>query len=164
MSAAPFPPLDLANRVGSLEGAEDPYAYYDAVGRRTREDIVAALPADWSFESRSVLDFGCGAGRTLRHFLPETASAEVWGCDIDADSVAWIQRELSPPLQVFQNGPDAAARRGVRALRPDLGAVRVHAPRGDLERMAARAAPGAQARRHPARHLHGRGHEPADGR
>ncbi|MBN1530841.1 MAG: class I SAM-dependent methyltransferase [Thermoleophilaceae bacterium] len=105
MSAAPFPPLELANRVGSLEGAEDPYAFYDQVGRRTREDIVAALPAEWSFEGRSVLDFGCGAGRTLRHFLPETASAEVWGCDIDADSVAWIESELSPPLHVFRNGP-----------------------------------------------------------
>jgi SAM-dependent methyltransferase len=103
MSVAPFPPLELANRVGSLEGEADPYAYYDAVGRRTRDDIVAALPADWSFEGKRVLDFGCGAGRTLRHFLPETSTAEVWGCDIDADSVDWLERELSPPLRVFRN-------------------------------------------------------------
>ena len=31
--------------------------------------------------------------------------AEIWGCDIDRDSIAWLERELSPPLRVFANGP-----------------------------------------------------------
>jgi SAM-dependent methyltransferase len=101
---APYPPLPLANRVGSLEAAADPYAYYDELGLRARTRILEVLPADWSFEAKSVLDFGCGAGRTLRHFLAEAETAEVWGCDIDGESVEWLEANLSPPLHVFRNG------------------------------------------------------------
>ena len=103
---APYPPLPLANRVGSLEEARDPYEFYDELGRRAREDIERALPAGWSFDGRTVLDFGCGAGRTLRHFLPEADRGEFWGCDIDAESIEWLEANLSPPLRVLQNGPE----------------------------------------------------------
>ena len=103
---APYPPLPLANRVGSLEEAQDPYEFYDDLGRRARAEIEGALPADWSFAGKTVLDFGCGAGRTLRHFLPEADTAEFWGCDIDAESIQWLEQNLSPPLRVFQNGPE----------------------------------------------------------
>lgn len=102
-TAAPFPPLELANRVGSLEVADDPLSYYDDLGRRARDEILAALPPGWSFPGKRALDFGCGAGRTLRHFLPEAESAEIWGCDIDADSIQWLNRELCPPFHVFRN-------------------------------------------------------------
>ena len=104
-ATVPYPPLELANRVGSLADAPDPYAYYDDLGVRARTDILAALPPDWSFEGKSVLDFGCGAGRTLRHFLTEAETAEFWGCDIDAESVDWLSSNLCPPLQVFRNDP-----------------------------------------------------------
>jgi SAM-dependent methyltransferase len=105
MSSAPlpYPPLELANRVGSLQEAEDPIAYYDEIGRRTRSEIVDNLPPDWDFAGKRVLDFGCGAGRTLRHFVAETAEAEVWGCDLDEPSIAWLRDHLSPPFQVFLN-------------------------------------------------------------
>jgi SAM-dependent methyltransferase len=103
---APYPPLPLANRVGSLEEAQDPYGFYDELGRRAREDIERALPAGWSFDGKTMLDFGCGAGRTLRHFLPEADTAEFWGCDIDAESIAWLDANLSPPLRLFENGPE----------------------------------------------------------
>jgi SAM-dependent methyltransferase len=102
----PYPPAALANRVGSLETAEDPYAYYEDLGRRARADILRVLGPDWSFEGKSVLDFGCGAGRTLRHFLTEAKTAEFWGCDIDSDSVEWLDWNLCPPLQVFRNQTD----------------------------------------------------------
>ena len=51
-----------------------------------------------------VLHFGCGAGRTLRHFLAEAQQAEFHGCDIDAKSVDWMAEHLVPPLNVFQSG------------------------------------------------------------
>lgn len=102
----PYPPLELANRVGSLEGAADPYAYYEELGSLAREHIVSRLPSGWEFDGKRVLDFGCGAGRTLRHFLAEARGAEVWGCDIDVESIRWLEQHLCPPLHVFANGPE----------------------------------------------------------
>jgi SAM-dependent methyltransferase len=99
----PFPPLDMANRVGSLEGVPDPYAYYDELGRRAREDLLRVLPDGWSFDGKRVLDFGAGAGRTLRQFGPEAERAEFWGCDIHGGSVEWMAENLVPPFHVFRN-------------------------------------------------------------
>ena len=98
-----MPPLPLANRVGGLEEADDPYAFYEQVGADTREQILRMLPAGYELEGRRLLDFGCGAGRTLRHFLDEAHSAEIWGCDIDHESVDWLQHNLCPPLHVLRN-------------------------------------------------------------
>ena len=48
-----------------------------------------------------ILDFGCGAGNVLRHFGPEATRGEVWGCDIDPVSIAWLHDNLSPPFRFF---------------------------------------------------------------
>ena len=48
-----------------------------------------------------MLDFGSGAGRTLRHFLPEAKQGEFWGADIDQASVEWLEQNLSPPLNAW---------------------------------------------------------------
>jgi SAM-dependent methyltransferase len=103
----PFPPLELANRVGAVDEAEDPLALYDELGRAAKGTIVSVLPSDWSFDSKRVLDFGCGAGRTLRHFVREAMACErFYACDIDEPSVAWVQANLSPPFQAFVNGEE----------------------------------------------------------
>ena len=99
----PYPPLNLANRVCSLEGRGDPVAAYESLGAEARRAIVELLPEDWSFEGKRVLDFGCGAGRTLRHFLTEAEAAELWGSDIDGASIDWLRSELCPPLNAELN-------------------------------------------------------------
>ena len=99
---APFPPPELMQRVGGIDD-EDVQAGYEAAGRRCRERLERLLPEDWSWEGKRVLDFGCGAGRTLRQFLPEAGRGEFHGCEIDGPSVAWLAEHLSPPLHVFQN-------------------------------------------------------------
>jgi SAM-dependent methyltransferase len=66
--------------------------------------VEDALPAGWSWSGKRVLDFGCGAGRTLRHFAAEAGEAEFWGCDIDAASIAWLNAHLNPPFRAFVNG------------------------------------------------------------
>ncbi len=96
----PYPPVELAVRVGA-RGVER--ARYEEVGRMSRDAILAALPDDWTFAGKRVLDFGCGAGRTLRHFLDEAQVGEFHGCDIDEPSIAWLEDNFSPPLNVFVN-------------------------------------------------------------
>ena len=100
----PHPPLELANRVSSLEGYPDPLAAYELLGAETRAALLSLLPDDWTFGGKRVLDFGCGAGRTLRHFLQEPA--ELWGVDIDAPSIEWLAASLSPPLHVARAPAD----------------------------------------------------------
>jgi SAM-dependent methyltransferase len=101
---APVPPPHLAARVGSVEGA-DPLEFYLREGAAVRERIERYLPPAWGFQGKRVLDFGCGPARVLRHFLDEARHAELWGCDIDAESIDWVQRHLSPPLRCFRNDP-----------------------------------------------------------
>ncbi|HET9154758.1 MAG TPA: class I SAM-dependent methyltransferase [Solirubrobacterales bacterium] len=99
----PMPPFELASRVGCLEGAPDPTAMYEEIGSSSKEHLLAALPEGYSIEGRKLLDFGCGAGRTLRHFVAEAGGAELWGCDIDRTSIEWLEENMSPPLHVFTN-------------------------------------------------------------
>jgi SAM-dependent methyltransferase len=98
----PLPPVHLGARVGATHA--DNLALYDEFGAETRDEILSRLPSDWTFEGRTVLDFGCGAGRTLRHFVREAEVGRVLGCDIHAESVQWLQATLCPPLEVFENG------------------------------------------------------------
>jgi SAM-dependent methyltransferase len=100
---APLPPRALAIRAGVPDPA-DVIASYRAVGRDSRTTILDLLGPSWSFAGKRALDFGCGSGKVMRHFLPEAADCELWGCDIDERSIDWINAELSPPLHAFANG------------------------------------------------------------
>jgi SAM-dependent methyltransferase len=73
------------------------------MGRETKDAILRLLPEDWDLKGKRVLDFGCGSGRTLRHFLKEAHEGEFWGADIDGPSVEWINRNLSPPLHGWKS-------------------------------------------------------------
>jgi SAM-dependent methyltransferase len=56
----------------------------------------------YSFEDGGrILDFGCGGGRMLRWLKMLTPKLEVWGCDIDSESITWCRRYLSPPFKFF---------------------------------------------------------------
>jgi SAM-dependent methyltransferase len=96
----PMPPLELAHRVGSLPDGADPLELYDRIGRGCHDQILRMLPEGWSLTGRRALDFGCGAGRTLRHFLDRADETELWGSEIDEPSVEWVRAVLSPPVHV----------------------------------------------------------------
>ena len=100
--SAPLPPIELAARVGPGVGETTVEAFLNE-GAAARNRIESLLPPDWSFEGKRILDFGCGSGRVLRHFLDEARVAEFWGCDLDGPSIDWIRANLSPPLRCFEN-------------------------------------------------------------
>ncbi len=63
---------------------------YEAACRELRDTVM-----NWAWSGKRVLDFGCGAGRTLRHFVEEAQVAEFSGCDIHGGSVDWINANLN---------------------------------------------------------------------
>ena len=101
LTTAPLPPAELVQRVCRIDDP-DVEGTYLAQGRATRARLESLLPPGWSWSGKRVLDFGCGAGRTLRHLLDEPA--ELYGCDVHGPSIRWLEEHLSPPLNVVQSG------------------------------------------------------------
>jgi SAM-dependent methyltransferase len=108
---APIPPRHLIERTdGHGRDFDDAsfFEYYEQSGRQRKHAIVDAVPGGYSFEGKRVLDFGCGAGRVLHEFLPEASRGEFWGCDLHEPTIAWLERNLSPPLRFYVNDPRPA--------------------------------------------------------
>lgn len=101
-SGLPLPPVALAARVGVAADA-DPMQFYLEEGRRLRTVIEDLLPHGWGWAGKRALDFGCGAGRVLRHFVAEAELGDFSGCDIDGPSIDWAASGLSPPFCFFRN-------------------------------------------------------------
>lgn len=102
-STIPLPPHELVRRVGWDIHSRSPAEVYEQRGREQWGLVKSLLGADWSFDGKHVLDFGCGAGRLLRHTLAvEAKVADIWGCDIDAASIEWMRGHMVPPLHVAQ--------------------------------------------------------------
>ena len=93
----PLPPLELSIRIGSptLDG-------FEHIGQGVKQTIVRCLPNGFDFRSSRCLDFGCGIGRVIRHFVEEARSAEFWGCDIDGTSIRWAVENMTPPFRFYQ--------------------------------------------------------------
>jgi SAM-dependent methyltransferase len=106
-SAPPLPPRALMTRIAhtaQLDRSDEWLRnWYDRMGAELKAALMAALPSGYSLEGKRVLDFGCGPGRVLRHFLDESRTAEFWGCDRHAPSIAWLRSELSPPMRSYVN-------------------------------------------------------------
>ena len=77
---------------------------WESLGPETRTALLDLLPEDFSFDGSRVMDFGCGAGRTLRHFKSEAERAEIWGVDIDGPSIELLRETVSPPFHLTQSG------------------------------------------------------------
>ena len=103
-----MPPASLRARVHTLPDAKS----FLEVGRRCVSDLQTALARadERSLESfTSVLDFGCGCGRTLRWLDGLAERAYLAGSDIDGECVSWCaenirfahfsHNELLPPLE-----------------------------------------------------------------
>lgn len=87
-----LPPASLRYRV---HGDNSLYGFLDT-GRTCREDIASALEGVGRALPlcRRILDFGCGCGRTLIWFTGQQRLFDLHGTDIDAEAVAWCQRNF----------------------------------------------------------------------
>lgn len=92
VAGIPLPPATLRARVHTLPDAES----FLEVGQRCLSDLEAGLAcADRSLDSfTSVLDFGCGCGRTLRWLEGLAAHGYLAGTDIDAECVSWCAENI----------------------------------------------------------------------
>ena len=99
----PLPPRHLLAAVQMTPRQRE---YLD-VGRRSAESLRRQLESR-SIEAGHVLDFGCGLGRTLRHFNDKHAhQAGGWrlhGCDVDGRLIDWC-REALPGVDWRINDP-----------------------------------------------------------
>ena len=66
------------------------------VGKRSSEEIEASLEqAGRPLASfRSILDFGCGCGRTLTWLVERYPATAFHGTDVDGESIQWCQENL----------------------------------------------------------------------
>ena len=86
----PVPPARLVQRVA---GTPD-QTWFLQSGRKAAESIEEALAGGGVrlTEVSSLLDFGCGCGRVLRHF--QHLPARLHGSDIDARAIEWCASHL----------------------------------------------------------------------
>lgn len=97
----PLPPARMRAQVGPLHADA---RFFVESGRHNAELVRELVPLE---EVGSLLDWGCGCGRVLRHWSSLETTA-VHGCDINPKMVAWCNahlpfadaavNELSPPL------------------------------------------------------------------
>lgn len=107
MAALPLadriPPTSLRHYYGYKDGAwhDDLYLSSGASDVRGMRGILARDGFDPM--GGRILEFGCSAGRMLRHMEAEARAGEVWGADLHAAAIHWAQAHLTPPFQFLTN-------------------------------------------------------------
>jgi ubiquinone/menaquinone biosynthesis C-methylase UbiE len=98
-----YPPGPLRHYYGIKDGKYVDELYF-RTGLIDTRSIRAILAEDgFNLAGENILEFGCSAGRLLRHFEEEAASAEVWGVDLHSAAIHWAQANLSPPFNFCLN-------------------------------------------------------------
>jgi SAM-dependent methyltransferase len=100
----PLPPFDLSARLVHGSDIDAARTEYLKQGRYSREAIERVIPQGWTWEGKRVLDFGCGAGRAIRHFLDLAPQTELWGTDIDARCIEWNREHFGHGATFAVNG------------------------------------------------------------
>ena len=89
--AVPTPPENLMHRVtGTRHGR-----FFKVWGLKCYGDFLEFFRRHGRpGRGDRLLDWGCGCGRLSAHFLQDPDGPEVYGCDVDAEAVAWCNRDL----------------------------------------------------------------------
>lgn len=88
-----MPSASLRYRVNGSPDMDD----FMSEGKKCRSDIESALKrVNFSIDSfHTVLDFGCGCGRTIRWFSEYSDRMQLYGCDIDQEAIRYCKSCLS---------------------------------------------------------------------
>jgi ubiquinone/menaquinone biosynthesis C-methylase UbiE len=84
---AELPPPELRER---YHGSDHAAYWLSGLGDA---ELVRSVVARRGAAPLRILDLGCSSGRLLRHFR-DPADVDCYGCDINADSVAWMRQHL----------------------------------------------------------------------
>ena len=89
---SPLPPPQLRFRVAGSPSRD----LFLKVGKRSSEEIEASLEQAGRLLAsfRSILDFGCGCGRTLTWLVERHPATAFHGTDVDGESIQWCQEKL----------------------------------------------------------------------
>lgn len=98
-----LPPTTLRHYYGVRDNR-----YVDALYLQTGRNDIAAMRRILTQDGfdpmgERILEFGCSAGRMLRHLEAEAQRAEVWGVDLHSAAIHWAQAHLSPPFHFLTN-------------------------------------------------------------
>jgi SAM-dependent methyltransferase len=90
------PPDALMLRVAGHANA----ARFRQAGLRTFEDFERALQQVGRSFTRAerIYEFGCGCGRLTRWIVERAPDSEVLASDIDAEAIAWLERQSPGPV------------------------------------------------------------------
>jgi SAM-dependent methyltransferase len=91
-----FPPLPPESLRATVCGGRDPasHLYSGAEDFRMLNELFEIFTQRPIASVRSVLDFGCGCGRTLRWFQTALPAVEVHGVDVRAAAIDWCTANL----------------------------------------------------------------------
>ena len=87
-----LPPPHLRFRVAGTPSAEN----FLRIGRQTVENLEACLSDAGAPLTgfHSILDFGCGCGRTIVPLAEKYPGKEVHGSDVDREAITWCRQHL----------------------------------------------------------------------
>lgn len=96
----PVPPPHLRFRIGADTNLDK----FLGIGRTLLGDIkILAAQAGREFDSfQSILDFGCGCGRVIRHLGSEKQKS-IFGTDIDPEAIDWCRDNLKGVAEFSTN-------------------------------------------------------------
>lgn len=88
----PWPPPHLIERVGGV--TTGPTVFREGGIVDWRRIVTVLRQSGFRFEGASVLDFGCGCGRILRHFAGYAPECRFVGVDVDPSPIEWCRSNL----------------------------------------------------------------------
>lgn len=98
-----LPPDELMTRIGVSPDAFPTRSareeFFEQIGLAIHQCIRDSIPRE---DGQTILDFGCGSGRVLRHFAAESG-LHLAGCDIHQPTIAWMEANYPAAVRLYAN-------------------------------------------------------------